>query len=109
MSVSRIKEAIRQFGRLQDQLGKTGAADSEPDAEFQLVLVRTFLRQDYLPRTVDEWQLYNDEPGQQACATAAAKLTEAADEIRQMIRQLPLGESDELREFLKDYCWRVSW
>jgi hypothetical protein len=102
MSVQMIKDAIRQFGRLQDRLGKTGAADTEPDAEFQLVLVRTLLGKDYLPRTADEWQLYDDEPGQQASAKAAARLTEAADRIRQMIRQLPLGESGELREFLKD-------
>jgi hypothetical protein len=104
--VDEIKLAVREFEDLQDKFDDFGAADTEPETVFQLVLKRAFQGKDYLPKDARSWQLYADSPGVDAAAKA---LTLAADKIRKMIQKTTIGEAARLEEHLVDYCWRVNW
>lgn len=103
MSLQKIKDAIHKFEELQEELSESGASDTEPDTVFQTVLVLAVKGMDYLPKTVDDWQLY------EGSSKAAAKLTRAADKIRKLIQATMIKESAELQRYIKDYCWRRDY
>jgi len=104
-----IKNKIKSFEELQDSV-YGGASDTEPDGEFQLALCHAAHGKLKVPQSADDWQLisYNAEHLRKS-TPAAKKLTKACIEISEMIMDVSIRESKEVIEYLKDYCWRITW
>lgn len=101
MSKSDIVAAVIAWERVALRHRKVGACDTEPQSLFQWTLYHAAKNLPYLmPRTPDEWQLY-DHPN---AAQAAVELTKALADCIEIINVDP---ADSLR-FLKNYCWRVT-
>ncbi len=100
-----IKKAIADFGKLQRQLSKFGATDTEPDGEFQVALVRAFNgKSPRVPQDVEQWELYSTAP-----ESAAKQLTSATQILVNMIKGVKTQNRPRLQKYLKSFCWRVTW
>lgn len=105
-TLDKIKEAIKEFEDLQNKYAKFGAYDTEPDGEFQFILTRTIKNEKCeIPKTPREWQLFTDMPG---VDIAANRLTKKVEEITNLIRNTIIGNSRDIVNYLKDYCWRIT-
>lgn len=103
--LEQIQEAIKEFDRLQNKYRKFGAYDTEPDAVFQELLVDAFNGDEVLiPQNGEKWELYLD----MNCIEAANALHDGAKKVVDLICSCPLSESKEIREYLKNYCWRCN-
>lgn len=101
-----VKTAIRNFEAAQVKYREYGAHDSEPDGVFQGILWKVINGEDAkIPQTGDGWELYDNSMD---CREAAAALHLAALGAVQTIFACPIGESKELRKYIKDYCWRYN-
>jgi hypothetical protein len=106
-SLNKLEHAVRAFEKLQEKYQKLGADDTEPDAVFQVLLVKAMKgKKPFAPTAPDKWQLYSGKAGAKA---AAEKMATAANDCIAVIEAVPIGESGEVREWLEDYCWRVDW
>jgi hypothetical protein len=101
-----FKRLVKEFEDLQHKLRDFGAADTEPNVVFQLVLVRSFCGVDFSPTTADDWCLYTGSPGVDC---AAAELSVAAGQIRNFIMETDVRDSIEIKNYIDDYCWRICW
>jgi hypothetical protein len=104
--VTQLRAAVRNFEAVQRQYCQYGASDTEPDGVFQGLLTRaakgTTVR---VPTSAGAWELYASSMD---CTTAAAALHQAAQAAVDIIQNCPLGQSAELKKYLRDYCWRYS-
>ena len=102
-----IKDAVKAFSDVQHRYARYGARDTEPDAVFQSLLVRAALGKP-VETVLDgkAWQLFTSSMN---CNTAAKALNKAARKAVDLVQACPLGESAELKEYLKAYCWRIDW
>lgn len=108
--LDQIKAEIKNFEKLQVKWAHTGAQDTEPDGVFQRRLYRAVHGKSVaIPTTVDGWELFSEEEGEEPIGSeqAAMQLSAQMALIVRLIQSCPLGESEELRKYLNDYCWRV--
>jgi len=107
--VDEIKKKVKEFQNLQSKWSSRGAYDTEPDWQFQNVIRKAIHGEKKIPQTPNAWELfsYNDEENRKSLP-AAKEMTKKAEEVADFILALPLGESKEVIEYLKDYCWRVD-
>ncbi len=109
-----LYDAIAHFERVQNEKADFGAADTEPDAVWQLVLRSAARGQEYPNyHTGDHWELFT---ASMDCEMAAVSLTIAAKAAHRLIRDWQgralSSEIERFRlaeEFLIDYCWRICW
>lgn len=105
--LNELKSLIKKFKTTQSKWAKTGASDTEPDGVFQVLLVRAFKgKKPEVPRTVDGWELYSKTPGNGLAATLLARTAEVCVKC---IESATLAEASAIENFLRDYCWRVTW
>lgn len=102
-----VKDAVNAFSKVQSKYAKYGAQDTEPDAVFQSLLVRAVLGKP-VETTLDgqAWQLFTSSMN---CNAAAKALSKAARKAVELIQGCPIGESAELKQYLKACCWRIDW
>ena len=102
-----IKNKIKEFEKLQHELSRFGAADSEPDGVFQVQLVRAITgKEAKVPNDSHGWELYTGTKGVKA---AAKRLHDVCRETVVLIQEAKVAEYKPIRDYLKDYCWRVTW
>ena len=107
--VDEIKKKVEEFQSLQSKWSGRGAYDTEPDWQFQNVIRKAIQGEKKIPQTPNGWELYSYNDEENMLSTPAAnELAEKAGEVADFILALPLGESKEVIEYLKDYCWRVD-
>ena len=102
-----IKEAVKTFSDVQRKYARYGARDTEPDAVFQSLLVRAALGKP-VETALDgkAWQLFTSSMN---CNAAAKALSKAARKAVELIQRCPLGESADVKEYIKAFCWRIDW
>jgi hypothetical protein len=105
--MKRIKAYIAAFEKCRTKHKKYGASDTEPDTLFQILIDRASRgMQPESPRTPSGWELlHGAQPG---CGRAAIALHNAAWNVVDAIEDCPVREINELRELLRDYCWRLG-
>ena len=97
-----IKNRIVQFEKLQDELSNFGARDTEPDGIFQEQLVRAVLGKSVkVPTGTRSWELYSGS----GSGSASKRLHDACQGIVDLIQSCP---NKEIKEYLKEYCWRKN-
>jgi hypothetical protein len=105
--LNELIKLVAKFEKVADKWSKTGAGDSEPNAVFQVLLVKAFKgKKPEAPRTVRGWELYSEVQGN---GLAAAALGRAADACVKFIESVTLADSYAVEPYLRDYCWRVDW
>jgi len=103
--------ALKRFESAQSHYADFGASDTEPDAEWHVVLRDAVLGHPYPgTRTEDDWQLFTRMTG---VKRAAARLTREAKAAHKAILgwrdNAPAKQWRLMETFLRDYCWRVSF
>jgi hypothetical protein len=102
--VERLKELIKEMDTLMGQLSEWGAGDSEPDAEFQHALVQAARRGVVeVPQSASAWQMFADMTG---AGKAARRMTSKATKIAKWVTR---NDRREVIEYIRDYCWRISF
>lgn len=102
-TLSQIKDKIRDFENLQDELSAFGASDTEPDGVFQSIIYGASIGKTVRLPAGTGWQLYR----MRGVRVAIAKLNEVCKEIVTLIMFAPNKERSKIREYIKEYCWRV--
>jgi predicted DNA-binding protein YlxM (UPF0122 family) len=106
-TLSELKKLIGKFEKTANKYRRFGATDTEPDGVFQWLLVQAVKgKKPTVPTTVDGWELYSDMVGNGA---AAANLGRSARTCVEFIGSIPVAHVGEVQEYLRSYCWRVSW
>jgi hypothetical protein len=102
--VDAVRQAVKEFERVQFSLREFGAQDTEPDGMFQSRVSRAArgLRP-AAPQGVVGWELFH-MPGADG---AARKLTADCSAVINAIEACPISEQAELQGYVSDYCWRV--
>lgn len=102
-----IKSYIADFEKCRTKHKKYGAGDTEPDTVFQVLIDRASRgMQPEVPRTPSGWELlHGSDPG---CGRAAMALHHAACNVVDAIEACPVREINDLRDLLRDYCWRLG-
>lgn len=102
--VAAVRQAVKEFERIQASLSEFGAQDTEPDAMFQSRVSRAArgLRPDP-PQGVVGWELFHME----GADAAAQQMTDACAAVIRAIEACPISEQAELQDYVSDYCWRV--
>jgi hypothetical protein len=101
-----IKSAVDEFERTQSKFDEFGAADTEPDGEFQhLISLAAAGKLSTVKLTAGQWELYSETPGVDAAADA---LNEAAHKVVDLIAGCTVGEFGAVHKYLRGYCWRIS-
>jgi hypothetical protein len=108
--LEQVMQAITDFEIVQTNLREFGAADTEPDAEFQILLKRAVLDlPETLPLTPIKWQLFRMKNNRRA----AAALNEAAGDVTKLIhncrKHCNAVEFAKVVNYIKGYCWRLTW
>ena len=103
--VEQVRLAVKKFEQAQEDCRRYGARDTEPDSIFQVFLSRAAngLRP-ATPAGVVGWELYGSMNGS---ASAAARLTAAAESVRRAVESCPVGDHANLMLYVNAYCWRV--
>jgi hypothetical protein len=104
--IQEVKDAVQAFGTVQDKWLERGAGDTEPDGEFQVVMVKAAEGERAIPETPRDWQLYsyNTEEWEKSLP-AAEELKKAAEVVADtIIRHM---DSVEVQKYIEDFCWRV--
>lgn len=102
--VEAVRQAVKEFERVQSSLREFGAQDTEPDGLFQSRISRAArgLRPDS-PQGVVGWELFH-KPG---ADKAARQLFVACTAVIRAIEACPISEQAEVQKYVSDYCWRV--
>ena len=109
-SLAYLKSSIKNFETTQTQFSNVGAADTEPDLVFQLLLNAAFNEQNpELPEDGRGWQLYTPETAEEETLVDAAvtALNASANLCVLCITHTTIANRENLRSFLKEYCWRL--
>lgn len=105
-AVERVKEAVAAFEAVQKELSEFGAEDTEPDYVFQSIVWRAMNLKPYkIPTSGEAWDLYTCS---MKCGRAGQRLASATKKVVSTIESTPIGEAGPVREYVQDYCWRVS-
>ena len=105
--LAELKSAIKAFQAIQVQYRQFGAEDSEPDAVFQVLLVKAVkLKKTQVPLDANGWELYTCSMD---CEAAAVALSQAAQKCLDVLRSCMMNELWDIRAYLSDFCWRVEW
>lgn len=102
-TLSQIKDKIRDFENLQDQLSEFGASDTEPDGVFQSIIYNASIGKTVRLPAGRVWQLYRKH----GTRLAIAKINAICKEIVTLIMFAPNKERSKIRKYIKEYCWRV--
>ena len=104
-SVEKLEAAWKEFETLTAETAEFGAADTEPDGEFQHCIRQHYLRRPYqIPVTPDDWQIF-----EMAGAKAVARrMTGKLRKVLKAIDNFKPEEHAALRECLDGMLWRVS-
>jgi hypothetical protein len=102
--VERLKELIKEMDTLMGELADDyGAYDSEPDAEFQHVLVQAAIHDKIeVPENAAEWQIFTSVPGHER---AARRMTSKANKIAKWLKN---NNVVAVQNHVREYCWRIS-
>jgi hypothetical protein len=102
-----IKAYIADFEKCCKKHKKYGAGDTEPDTVFQILIDRASRgMQPEIPRTPGGWELlHGSDPD---CSRAAGELHNAAWNVVDAIETCPVREINDLRDVIRDYCWRLG-
>mgnify|MGYP006275271297 CR=1 FL=1 len=99
-----IRTAIRKFEMVQNEFGRFGAGDTEPDGHFQWAILKAFEGEKVeIPTTAEGWELFRDMKG---CSKAATALFNACMEVVKLVVNFPDKDDAEFVDFIKDQCWR---
>jgi hypothetical protein len=103
--VDAVRQAVREFERVQRERREFGACDTEPDGQFQVRMHRAAhgLRPT-APQGSAGWELFS---GMKGVRSAASRLTAACDAVIKAIESCPISEREDLMAYIRDYCWRV--
>lgn len=95
--MERVRSAVKDFRKVQQQHASAGARDSEPNHVFNDIVRRALQGRDFvLPRTGMDWQLYTTSVD---CSKAADDLHLAALGVVQAIWSCPMKERKQLVEY----------
>ena len=112
--LTKVKKAITKFEDAQNKHRSFGATDTEPDGVFHSVIkhaVATGDHDDHLhvvPQSHDEWQLYDLPGAGKAAKSLTAHATRAHKVISHAAHKAPHRDAMAVREYLRDYAWRVD-
>lgn len=101
-----IKEEITKFETLQNELEDYGTRDTEPDTIFQECLLGAIGGKsvDIVPTSAGEWGLYK-LPG---VGAAVKRVSGKTKRICSLILKTTLAEQDEVKAYIRKYCWRIA-
>lgn len=104
-ALDKLKAAIKDFEAAQQKYAEFGAHDTEPDGVFQNVLAKAINGDEVImPTSPTDWQLFASS---MKCGPAARALTSACRKAAKIILGCTLKDATAMREYLRDYCWRV--
>ena len=99
--MQKLIDALDEFEKVQSKYRKFGAFDTEPDAIFHCLIMKTLQNKlVILPKTAQEWDLYSS----MNCTEAINALNLAAKKVLDIVKEMSNDHS--VHEYLKDYCWR---
>jgi len=104
-TLNKLKKEIDGMEKLMVKHSDFGASDTEPDGQFQWLLVKFFKGEDVTP-TREGWELYSSMTG---WGRVADSLTNKVLRIREFMNELPRTANQELEKFLRSYIWRIDW
>ncbi len=108
-NLSKIKIEIANFEKLQEKYAKVGAYDTEPEYHFQrliwdyVFIGGTIAGKIHKQIKKDDWHLFKSVKG---FSKAFKALDDQATKILMLIATCPISELEEIKEFIKSYCWR---
>jgi hypothetical protein len=110
-AMDKLKLLIEKFEATQTRYRKFGATDTEPDAVFQMLLVKAFKNREKpeVPKTADDWDLYSREKGSGRAAASLARTAQKCVDFFFDFKTASIKEALAIQDYLKDYCWRVTW
>lgn len=104
--VEQVRASVANFEKIRRTLAEFGACDSEPDTIWQGLLMRAIAGDGPTPpRTGEGWELFASSMD---CTQAAQALFDAALKTIQTIESCPIRDIAALRDYIKDYCWRLN-
>ncbi|MBI4473729.1 MAG: hypothetical protein HY646_13765 [Acidobacteria bacterium] len=100
--LGRLKEALVNYTEVAEELAHFGACDTEPRCYFEQLIMNA-LRGQKVQASGDPrmWELYCSMPG---VAFAARKLGRAAQQVLDVLTELPLSELESARTELAKFC-----
>jgi len=100
-----IKQEVTKFEALQVEYREFGAGDTEPDSVFQHCLMRALRggSNSAIPTSAAEWELFK-HTGE---GEAVKRIVSKTRVICSLILRTTLAEQEEVRTYLKAYCWPV--
>lgn len=105
--MEQLKRLIKEFKSLQENLSDFGAADTEPDEEFQFMISNAIRGKIIVPDGPSDWQLFQRLDGATKAAEQMTKLGyQVAKEVKKCIFESD-NPSDIINE-LKEICWRIN-
>jgi hypothetical protein len=101
--IEKVNLWIEEMERTMRQYREFGAEDTEPDQQLQgamiIALEHGVIQR---PSTADGWELFT---ASMDCREAGEALTRVAGSLCQAIKDH--RHEDEVRQRVRDYCWRV--
>jgi len=104
-TIDKVEKEIDGMEKLMVKHSGFGASDTEPDGQFQWLLVRFFKGAEVNP-TREGWELYSSKAG---WGKVADSLTKKALRVRDAINAVPRTLNQELEKKLRNYTWRIDW
>ena len=111
--MEKILTLIDEFEKYQESVASSGAADTEPDTEFQLAVAGAFSTTDVrVPNGSIEWKLYaadaSTDEEKAEIEAIAVELTARTRELVRAVQSISVGESLALRDELRKKLLRVD-
>jgi imidazoleglycerol phosphate dehydratase HisB len=101
-----VHEAIVVFQTVQSKYDDTGAYDTEPDTQFQMILADAI---ESKPLRIEGWAIFDDHPQYEAASKALDNAARKAyNEVYSKLNRLRSRDTkDAFIKAVKGYCWRV--
>ena len=105
MSVlDQVRDAMAIFRKVQGEFAEFGAADTEPSAEFHVIIRSALYGEAFQPLTILGWQLFESKPGRRS-GPARIALNRAARAAHRLVYKYRANRT--VQDHLIDECWRV--
>jgi hypothetical protein len=113
--IEKLRAFVHDFEACQTRWANHGAADTEPDAVFQWLVVKQLEQLSCgenvavdVPASVSSWQLYDMKGSGNVARELCSKTRRVNAEIRKIVRVHGGPGWRAVVKWAQDYCWRCS-